>query len=464
MNNMRIGRNLTEGNILKLLVTFALPLLIGNALQVLQQTINAFWIGRFLGKDAFSAVTVSFPAIFVIISVAIGLTMAVITLVAQYKGAGSNEMVDKIIKNSFIFIMLLGLAASILGIIFNRNILGILVNPHSAPEVFEMASGYLAITFSGLIFIFGFNLISAILRGLGDSWTPLWFLVYATILNALLDPLLILGFGGIIPGLGVNGSALATLISQLLAFIFGVRFLQSKGYLTRLNLKHFKFDAGIIPKILKIGLPTAGQQAIVSTGIFFITALVSRFGIDTVAAFGVGTRIDSFAFMPAMALGISVSALTGQNLGADKKERVGETVRIAALLSLSVGILILLVCLIFPRQIICFFLSDPSIEIMNQGIQYLRIVPFGYLGLSLVFVTNGVLTGAGDTIPPLIFSILSFWLIRIPLAWVLSQFTPLGSTGIWLGISAGFIFSAVASFLYYRFGPWERRTAIRRWA
>lgn len=462
MRHEEIGKNLTEGNILRLVITFSLPLFIGNILQLLQQTINAFWIGRFLGKDALSAVTVSFPIIFVLISIIIGLTLATTTLVSQYRGAGNFEMVDKVIKNSFVFILLVGIIVSLLGIIFNRSILGILLNYETAPHVFEMASGYLVVSFLGLIFMFGYNLISAILRGLGDSWTPLWFLMIATILNAVLDPFLILGFS-IVQGLGINGSALATIIAQFLSFTLGIRFLLVKGYLTTLKFWNFKFDGNLISRLLKIGLPSAIQQTIVSTGSFIITAIVSLFGVDTITAYGIGTRVDSFSFMPATALGMAVTALSGQNLGAGKKARVHKTVKVAGLLSVSIAILIILVCFLFPVQIIHFFLGTTSEELLKQAVMYLRIVPIGYLGISMLFITNGVLMGAGYTVPPMIFSILSFWVFRIPLAWILSQYTSLRTTGIWLAITISFIFSAGISYLYYRFGRWEKKVAIKRW-
>lgn len=462
MNGNKIGKNLAEGNILRLIIVFAFPLLVGNILQLLQQTINAFWIGRFIGETSFSAVTISFPIIFILISVTIGFTMAATTLIAQYKGANNLPMIEKIIKNSFMFTMLMSIVFSVIGIIFNKPILRLMVNPAESPEVFSLASGYLLISYVGLIFIFGFNLISAILRGLGDSWTPLWFLIFATVFNAALDPVLILGIPGLIPRLGIYGSALATLIAQVITFVFGIRLLQAKKFIPNLSLRKFRFDFGLISTLVKIGLPSAVQQTIVSTGVFIITIIVSSFGVHAIAALGVGSRIDSFAFMPAMALSVAVSAFVGQNLGAGKKERVYEAVRVAAILSISTGAVISLVCFIFAPQIVHFFLSNPSDEVLRQGIMYLRIVPFGYLGVASIFITNGALLGAGDTVPPMIFGILSFWLLRIPLSWILSKYTPLQSTGIWVAIAIGFLFSAFASFLYYRFGPWEKRIAIKR--
>ena len=468
MKNNSFGKDLTEGSILKLIITFAMPLLIGNILQLIQQIINAFWIGRFLGTEAFSAVTLTFPVIFILLSFAIGISIAATALVSQHKGAGSdNKMLEKIIENSFLLTFLLSILLSIVGIVFNKFILSLAVNPSKMPEVFNLASGYLVVTLSGLVFMFGFNLISALLRGLGDSWTPLKFLSLAVVLNLILDPLLILGLG-FFPKMGINGSALATIIAQIFSFVFALNLLRKQGVLNIRNFWGFKFDFDLIKKLIIIGLPSGFQQIIVSTGILLLTRIVAGFGISTIAVFGIGSRFDSLCFMPSMAIGMAVTALTGQNLGAGKKDRILLTVRIASILTLAITFFVISLCYLIPEQIILFFLSNPSIPpdqlqlIIAEGKAYLKIVSIGYIGVSLIFVTNGALQGAGDTIPPMIFAILSFWLFRIPLAWFLSQYTGLQSSGIWLGTSIGFIISAILSWLYFHFRPWERKAAIKR--
>lgn len=468
MNN-KFGKDLTEGSILKIIVTFAMPLFIGNILQLIQQMINAFWIGRFLGTEAFSAVTMTFPIVFILISLVIGITVAATALVSQYKGAGNNDMIRKVIDNSFILTFLISVFLSVLGIVLNKFIISFAVSPSKMPEVFNLACGYLNVTLAGLVFMFGFNLISAILRGLGDSWTPLKYLSMAVILNLILDPLLILGLG-IFPKMGINGSALATIISQIFSFVFALNLLRKQGVLNIRAFKDFKFDSQLVKSLLTIGLPIGIQQVIVSTGVFIIAKIVSGFGISTISVFGIGSRLDSFCFMPSMAIGMSVTALTGQSIGAGKKERVAQTVKIATLFSFLITLVIVILCYAFPKQIISFFLSSPSIPqdqlnlIIAEGTAYLKIVSIGYFGVSMIFVTNGALQGAGDTIPPMIFAILSFWIFRIPLAWFLSQNTGLQSSGIWLGISIGFIVSAVLSRLYYQFGPWENKAVINRFS
>lgn len=467
MKNNNFGKDLTQGSILKLIITFAMPLLIGNILQLIQQMINAFWIGRFLGTEAFSAVTLTFPIVFILLSFAFGISIAATALVAQHKGAGNNEILETIIENSFVLTFLLSLILTILGIIFNKAILSIAINPAKMPQIFNLASSYLIVTLLGMVFMFGFNLISSLLRELGDSWTPLKFLSLAVIINLVLDPLLILGLG-FFPKMGINGSAIATIIAQIFSFIFALKLLHKQGVLNIKNFKNFKFDSDLIKKMILIGLPSGFQQIIVSTGVLVLTRIVAGFGIATIAVFGIGSRLDSLCFMPSMAIGMAVTALTGQNLGAGKKDRVLSTVKVASFLSLCMTSFIILLFYLFPKEIVLFFLNNPSIPqdqlqlIIAEGTAYLKIISIGYIGISLIFVTNGALQGAGDTIPPMIFAILSFWLFRIPLAWLLSQYTLLQSSGIWLGTTIGFIISAVLSSLYFQFGKWERKIAIER--
>jgi len=465
MKNNNLGKDLTEGSIIKLIISFAMPLFLGNILQLVQQIINAFWIGRFLGTESFSAVTLTFPVFFILLSFVFGISIAATALVSQYKGAGNNQMVENIIENSFVLTSILSIILTILGIVFNKFILSLAIDPAKMPVVFNLASSYLIVTLAGLVFMFGFNLISALLRGLGDSWTPLKFLSLAVILNLILDPLLILGLG-FIPKMGINGSAIATIIAQIFSFVFALNLLRKQGVLNIRNFKNFKFDFDLIKKIIVIGIPSGLQQVIVSTGMLVLTRIVAGFGIATISVFGIGSRLDSLCFMPSMAIGMATTALAGQNLGAGKKDRVLSTVRVASFLSLSITFFIILLCYLFPKQIILFFLSNPSIphdqlqQIILEGTAYLKIVSIGYIGVSLIFVTNGALQGAGDTIPTMIFAILSFWLFRIPLSWYLSQYTSLQSSGIWLGISLGFIVSAILSRLYFQFGSWDKKVTI----
>ena len=227
----------TSGSIPKHLIQFSVPLFLGNLLQTLYNTVDTIWVGKFLGPNALGAVSVSFPIIFVLVSLVTGITMATTVLVGQYKGADDEDMVSKTIDTSMFLITVAGIVMSIVGVVLHKQILSLMNTPD---ELFEMASGYLNITFLGLVFVFGYNTISSILRGLGDSRTPLLFLFYTTVINIILDPIFIFGLGPI-PSMGINGAALATVLAQAVSFIFNKVSKQTEHLISvKINIKFDK--------------------------------------------------------------------------------------------------------------------------------------------------------------------------------------------------------------------------------
>lgn len=451
-----IGRDLTEGSIVKHLIAFSSPLLLGNVFQALYNTVDSIWVGQFLGPEALGAVSVSFPITFVLISMVMGITMATSVLVSQYAGAKDTDMISKTINNSF---FLLGIAAVVftgLGLIFSRKVLIFLNTPK---DILGYAVEYLNIYLLGLVFTFGYNVISSVLNGLGDSKTPVKFLIIATITNIILDPLLIFGFG-FFPKMGIAGAALATILSQALSFFLAFRFLIKSNHLIKPDFRNFKLDRELVWKLIKIGLPAGMQQIVVSMGLTMMTGIINLFGSNAVAAFGATSKLDQFAHMPAMSLGLATSALTGQNLGAQKHERVKEVFKWGNILAASITAVIVILIMAFPRAILRTFTSAP--HVLDIGSRYLRIVGISYIPFSLMFVTNGILRGAGDTLPTMIFSIVSLWLIRIPLARYLSAFEALGVDGIWMAIAISSIISMTMSIAYYLSGRWRNKKLITK--
>jgi len=449
-------KDLIQGNIFHNLIKFSLPLLLGNVFQVAYNTADSIWVGKYIGTDALGAVTVSFPIIFILISLILGITMATTVLVSQYAGANNKEMVNKTINNSFLLLGIGAVIVTIIGIIYSEKLL-ILLGTDDA--ILKHATDYLNIFFFGLIFMFGYNLISSILRGLGDSFTPLIFLVISSVLNIILDPLFILGVGPL-PEMGISGAAIATLISQAVSFFLSLIYLKKYNKMIRIRWKEFKFDREITKKTLHIGLPTGVQQTVVSLGILAMTYIINLFSNETVAAFGAASRIDQFATMPAMSIGIAASAFTGQCIGAGKVEKVKEIYKYASIMTLVLTGLMSLFIVSFPGLLLTMFTDDQ--EVIKIGSNYLRIVGFSYLPFALMFITNGILRGAGDTIPTLFFSIFSLAIIRVPLAYYLSTVQKLGSNGIWIAIAISFTFSLVLSQTYYYTGIWKKKKMVQQ--
>ncbi|NLC63705.1 MAG: MATE family efflux transporter [Thermoanaerobacterales bacterium] len=445
----------TSGSIPRHLINFSYPLFLGNLLQSLYNAVDTMWVGKFLGPNSLAAVSVSFPIIFILVSLIIGLSMATTVLVGQYKGAKNETMVKKTINNSMLLLSIAAGVLTVLGIVFHKAIL-ILMNTPEA--IMESASGYLIITFVGLIFVFGYNTLSAVLRGLGDSKTPLVFLLYTTVINIVLDPIFIFGLGPI-PRMGVNGAALATIVAQGISFYLAVRYLNRSNHLLAIKISQLKYDKDLTSKIFKIGLPAGLQHTVVALGSTVVMSITNTFGETIVAAWGAASKIDSFAFMPFMSIGLATSSLTAQNIGAGKTKRVIETMKWSSLIAIIIAITTSILIWFFPQELLRMFTDEMAL--LQEGTAMLRILSLSYVPFSMLWVSNGVIRGAGDTFVIMIISIVSLWGIRIPLAYYLSGSTQLGSNGIWAAISISSTLSAIFSLLYYFSGRWKNKSIIQ---
>lgn len=447
----QFGKDLTSGSVLRHLITFSIPLLIGNVLQAFYNTVDSIWVGRFIGAKALGAVSVSFPLIMILVSLVMGITMATTVLVSQYAGAKNRDMIVKTVNNSLLLLSTAAIIVTLIGLTFSEKILVLMNTPQ---EILGYATDYLNIFFLGLIFMFGYNVISSILSGLGDSKTPLKFLIISTVTNLILDPILILGIGPL-PEMGIKGAAWATLLSQALSFFLALRHLDKRDHVVSFKLKEFKYDRELTARTIKIGIPSGLQQIVVSLGMLVMTSIINSFGAETVAAFGAAARLDQFAFMPSMSLGLAVSTLVGQNIGAGKKERLKEIYKWGCISAIVVTGVISAFVLIAPTFILKLFTTD--VQVLATGSRYLRIMGLSYIPFALSFVVNGMLRGAGDTMPTMVFSLVSLWLVRVPLAKYLSSLGQLGSDGIWIAMAVSSVLSLVMSQLYYFYGGWKNK-------
>ena len=448
----------TEGSILRHLVLFSVPMLLGNMLQALYNTVDSIWVGRFLGPHALAAVSVGFPIIFALIAMVNGITMATTILVSQYFGAQQHERLVKTVTNSLILLTVLGLAISIIGFTFRRPLLELINTP---TEIIDMASDYMAVFMAGLVGMFLYNVASAVLRGLGDSRTPLRFLAYATVLNIVLDPLFIFGLGPI-PKMGVGGVALATIIAQGMSAVVALRYLYVKSGLLRYEPGMFRLDWELTALTFRIGLPAGIQQVLVSLSSVVVNSIVNSFGANVIAGFGAASRLDQFAFMPSMSMGLAVSALVGQNLGAGKPERVAETVKWSAILASSITAIVSVVAITRPDILMVLFTQDEAV--LAEGSRYLRYVSLSYIPMALMFTIGGVIRGAGDTVATMFLTLGSLWIVRVPLAKYLSSLPQLGVGGVWLAIACGSLMGFAFHLIYYRTGRWKKRVLVQRTA
>jgi putative MATE family efflux protein len=444
-----LGRDLTTGSIPRHLLSVTVPMLIGNLLNTGYSIINTIWVGKIIGEDAVGATAISFPIVFIFVALAAGATMATTILVSQYYGAKNLSMVQRVVNTSFGLSLILGILLTIAGISFSEALLRIM---HTPAAIFPMAASYLKISFVGFVFMFFSFLVTSILRGIGDTRTPLAFMAIGVVLNAILDPLLIIGIGPF-PRMGLNGAALASVLSAMVAVGCAVGYLNYKGSFVAFNPRRLMLDKTIIALIFKIGFPSMIQQSLISLGGMFITTFVNGFGSPAIAAFGAAGRIESLAFMPAMTLSMAVSTLTGQNIGAGKPERVQRTFRWGLLMILTINTIIMVAAFAIPGLLLRLFISDPAV--IAIGVGYLRITAISYVIFGVMFVSNGVIMGTGHTLIIMIFTITSLWVVRVPLAAWLSH-TSLGLSGIWISIVTSFTVTMIISLAYYSSGRWKK--------
>jgi len=439
-------RDLSVGKESRLIFQFAMPMLIGNVFQQLYNVVDSAVVGNYIGKEALAAAGSSFPIIFTLMSLLIGVAIGSTIIIAQYFGAKDFINVKRSIDTLYIFLFFASIAITVIGIAFSRQIFELINVPD---EVIPMAVQYFNIYMLGSLFYFGFNGISAVLRGLGDSRTPLYFLIIATILNIILDLLFVITFKW-----GVKGVAFATVLSQFITLVMAAIYLNKTHEVVKLNFKGLVFDYPIFRKSLRIGFPIGFQQAFVAMSMMAMYWLVNRFGTNTAAAYSVVFRIDSFAAMPAMNFANALSTFVGQNLGAKKPERVKRGLLSTISMTAAISIGISLLAMSFGTPIMRLFTNDP--DVIEIGKSYLVIVTGFYVVFSTMFQIGGVMRGAGDTFVPMLITFFALWVVRIPVCYYLAE--DIGFTGIWWGIPIAWVVGLILHFIYFSTGRWKRKT------
>ena len=441
--------DLTSGNVAKQILKFALPMLLGSLFQQLYSIDDTIIVGKYLGKEALASVGASFPIIFTIIALVIGIGSGESVVISQYYGAKDDDNVRKAVDTLNIFLLITGVAISVVGILISRWIFALLQLPN---ELLESAMTYLNIYLMGMLVFFGFNSITSILRGVGDSKNPLYYLIIATFLNIGLDLLFILKFNW-----GIAGAAWASVIAQAAAFIIAVIHVNKRHSVIRLAIVGITFDWEIFKQSDRIGLPTGIQHTFVALGMMALMGIVNTFGTNVIAGFTGASRIDSLAAIPAMTLSVALSVFVGQNIGAKKVERIYKGLRVALIFASVISVVMSIVAIFWSVPLMKLFSNDAAV--IAVGREYLITVSLFYLLFSTMFVFNGLLRGAGATLIPMFITLFSLWLVRIPLAVFLSKY--MGEQGIWWAIPIAWFFGALGAFVYFRTGKWKNKGVVK---
>ncbi|NIZ88065.1 MATE family efflux transporter, partial [Clostridioides difficile] len=441
-------KDLTTGHEGKSIFFFAMPMLIGSLFQQLYNTADSIIVGRFIGKEAMAAVSGANPIMFLLVAALMGVSLGFSILVSQFYGSGDLKKVKATIDTTYILLFIGSILISILGIVFGGPMLKLMNTPES---IFAQSKLYLTIIFSGILFSAGYNSVSAILRGLGDSVTPLYFLIIATILNIVLDLTFI-----VVLRMGVEGVALATIMAQAVSFIISIIYLNKRHEVLKFKIKGIVYDNKIFKDGLRLGLPSGVQQMLFSIGNMALQFLVNSYGTSAMAAFGAGLRIENFISLPIMNLGSAVSTFVAQNIGAGENERVKKGIRESIKMTLVLAVTVIALILLFRENLIALFNTDK--DVIKIGSSYLFIIGPFFLFIGTSFVLSSAMKGAGDSMFALISSIVSLWLGRLPASYMLSKF--FGTDGIWMGIPFGWTLGLIVTVIYYKKGHWKTKAIV----
>ena len=453
---MKQKRKYTEGKIFSSLFNLAVPIILANILQTAYQLIDTFWLGR-LGANAVAAVSISFPLLFLVLSLGSGLTLAGTVLVSQYFGAEDQKKVDFNSSQTISLIFFISLLLSILSYFSAAPLMRLI---GAGPEILNDSVEYFQVSSIGFVFLFMFFAFQSLMRGIGNVMLPVYIVLFTVFLNLILDPLFIYGYGPI-PGYGVAGAAVASVVTQALSAGLGLWILFRGKSGIRIHIDQMRPHIFTLKRIINLGIPASVEQSTRALGMTFMVVLVTGFGSEVVAAYGIGARILSFIVIPALGLAIATTSLVGQNIGAIKIKRAEKVANLSSQIAFfgltGMGMLMYF----FAEPITAFFIpNDP--DVIKDASLFIKIMApsFGLLGVQQVL--NGVFNGAGFTKASMLISILNLWIIRFPVAFLLSHRTELSYEGIWWAFPISNLIAALAAFIYFKRGYWKLRVFRKR--
>jgi putative MATE family efflux protein len=440
--------NLAKGNVVKQLVLFALPFIISNLIQTLYSVADMIIVGQFNGTVSMSGVNIGGQVTMLMTNLAVGLTAGATVLIAQSVGAEKTKKLQDIIGTLLTSLLIAAVIMTVLMLTLHVPILKLIRTPE---ESFKEASDYLIVTALGTIFIFGYNALSAVMRGMGDSKSPLYFITIACFTNIVLDLL----FVGVFHQ-GATGAGIATVISQGFSMVLCIIYLVKRRFVFDFRLKSFAIDKVQLKAILKLGVPISVQNLISNLSFLFMTTLVNTLGVTASAAVGAVGKYNGFAILPAIAMNAAISTMCAQNLGAGREDRAKKTWLTGMLISCVISYSIYILTIIFPAEILGMYAKDD--ELIRVGLPYLRAFSFDYLLVPIAFSMNGLFIGAGHTTYSLFSNILSGIIVRMPLAFLFSSVLGLGLFGVGLAVPMATLSSILLNLWFFLSGRWKVQT------
>lgn len=432
--------DMTEGNITKHLLQFAFPLLVGNVFQQLYNMVDTWVVGNYVSNEAFSAVGTVGPIINMLIGFFLGLSSGAGVIISQYYGAKKYDKVHDAVHTAIVMTLLLGVIFTVVGISMVPFMLQLMKTP---AEVFPQSSAYLTIYFSGIIGLMLYNIGAGILRAVGDSKRPFYFLVVSALLNTVLDLVFVL-----VCRMGVEGVALATIIAQGVSAVLVVVTLMRSKSCIKLILRDLRISVEMIKKIVKVGFPAAIQMAITSFSNIFVQSYINHFGADCMSGWTAYAKVDQLLFLPMQSLALAATTFVGQNLGINQVDRAKKGARTALMMAITSTVILCIPVLFFAPSLTAFFNSKP--EVIEYGTLLLRCMSPFYVLCCVNQVYSGVLRGAGNTRAPMIIMLCSFVMFRQVYLFVTANYISNTIIPIAMSYPAGWLLCSALTFTYYK--------------
>ena len=443
------AQDMTVGRPLMNLAAFSIPLLIGNLAQQMYNTVDSIIVGKYVGDSALAAVGAAGPILNLMLLLFMGISTGAGILVAQYFGARKKEELSKAVGTCLTLTLIASAIIMVVGPLITRPLMTLLGTP---PDVYDMAVDYLVIICVGIVGCGYYNIISGILRGMGDSITPLLFLIVACVLNIFLDIVFVANFG-----MAAAGVALATVIAQAISAVLCVWRLLRMTDVVHISRRTLIPDGFMTRETVRLGLPSGLTQAIFSMAAIVVQALTNTFGTNVIACSIVVMRVDGFAMMPNFTFGMAMTTFVGQNVGARRLDRVREGVREGLRAGLIIAAVLVALILIFGEGLMRMFTNTE--EVIRLGVHMMQILAVGYIAMAVTQSLSGVMRGAGDTMTPMWISVITTVVIRTPIAYLLAYLT--GSPdSLFISLLISWVMGAVITSVCYRRGRWKEKAEL----
>lgn len=444
-------KDLTRGNPMKAILLFSLPMIAGNIFQQFYNMVDLMVVGRFVGVDALAAVGATGSATFFMFSLVAGLTSGASVVVSQYHGAKDEPMTKRAMATAITLLAFATVFMTIFGYFIAKPLLSLLQTP---AEILPNAALYLQVISLGIVATVSYNYYANILRAFGDSVTPLIFLIVAALLNIALDIWFVVSFGW-----GVMGVALATVISQAVSTICCAIYVRKKVPVMHLKRSDFVLDRQLTLQTVRMGLPSAIQNSLISLGGMSVQSVVNSFGKTAMAAHVASIKLDQLAIQPLMSIGMAMATYTAQNVGAGYHDRVKQGFRSVMVLVAAFSLAIGAVLIIFGKQLLTFFVESHEVEVLELGTSGLRIISMFYVVIGALFVLRNLLRGAGDAYIPTFTS-----LVELPIRYAVARLlsAQIGAIGIWFSGPVAWCIAVILCLIRYFSGKWKEKSLVQK--